>query len=259
MFVDSHVNLHGDRYDEDLDDVLKRADEANVGAMLLISDRLENVPEIAEIAAKSSRFTRSVGVHPHHAKDFSDLTARTLIDLAADDDVVGIGECGLDFHYGYSPEDDQSAVFSAHIEASQETGLPLIIHTREADDLMRSMLTKAYAEKTFPLLLHCYTSGRPLMDEGLRMGGYVAFSGIITFKKADDVRALAKDVPLDRLLIETDCPFLAPVPHRGRRNEPAYVPLVAEKLAEIRGEPVGVIEEATTENFFRLFEKAPRP
>ncbi|MEO1656856.1 MAG: TatD family hydrolase [Pseudomonadota bacterium] len=259
MFVDSHVNLHGERYADDLDAVLRRAEEANVGAMLLISDRLESIPEITEIAAQSKRFTRSVGVHPHHAKDFSDLTAQALIDLAKPENVVGIGECGLDFHYGYSPEDDQRAVFAAHIAASQETGLPLIVHTREADDLMRRMLTEAYTKKPFPLLLHCYTSGRPLMEAGIGMGGYVAFSGIITFKKADDVRALAKDVPLDRLLIETDCPFLAPVPHRGRRNEPAYVPLVAEKLAEIRGEPVAVIEEATTENFFRLFERAPRP
>ncbi|MEO1041596.1 MAG: TatD family hydrolase [Pseudomonadota bacterium] len=259
MFVDSHVNLHGERYADDLPAVLQRAEEANVGAMLLISDRLESIPEIAEISARSGLFSRSVGVHPHHAKDHRDLTAAALVDLAAPEDVVGIGECGLDFHYGYSSEDDQCAVFSAHIEASQATGLPLIVHTREADELMRRMLLDAFQEKAFPLLLHCYTSGRDLMEEGLRMGGYVAFSGIITFKKADDVRALAKDVPLDRLLIETDCPFLAPAPHRGKRNEPAYVPLVAEKLAELKGETLSVIEEATTENFFRLFDKAPRP
>ena len=259
MFVDSHVNLHGERYADDLSDVLQRAEAAGVGAMLLISDRLDSVPEIAQIAAQSERFSRSVGVHPHHAKDFADLTVDRLVELAQPDNVVGIGECGLDFHYGYSPEDDQQTVFAAHIAASQRTGLPLIVHTREADALMQRMLTDSYDEKPFPLLLHCYTSGRALMEEGLRLGGYVAFSGIITFKKADDVRALAKDVPLDRLLIETDCPFLAPVPHRGKRNEPAYVPLVAEKLADIRGEPLSVIEEATTENFFRLFERAPRP
>ncbi|MEM7741588.1 MAG: TatD family hydrolase [Pseudomonadota bacterium] len=259
MFVDSHVNLHGERYTEDLDEVLRRAADANVGAMLLISDRLDSIPEIAEIAAQSDRFTRSVGVHPHHAKDHRDLKATTLLDLAEPDDVVGIGECGLDFHYSYSPKDEQCTVFMEHIVASQETELPLIIHTREADDLMLDMLLQARRVKEFPFLLHCYTGGRLLMNEGLQMGGYVSFSGIITFKKADDVRAMAKDVPLNRLLIETDCPFLAPVPHRGKRNEPSYVPLVAEKLAEIKGESVGVIEEATTENFFRLFSRAPRP
>ncbi|MEM9286185.1 MAG: TatD family hydrolase, partial [Pseudomonadota bacterium] len=167
MFVDSHVNLHGERYADDLDEVLSRADAANVGAMLLISDRLDSIPAITEIAAQSDRFTRSVGVHPHHAKDFPDLSAKTLIELAEPQDVVGIGECGLDFHYGYSPENDQRSVFAAHIEASQATGLPLIVHTRQADSLMRSMLTDAYRTKPFPLLLHCYTSGRELMEEGL--------------------------------------------------------------------------------------------
>jgi TatD DNase family protein len=259
MFVDSHVNLHGERYEEDLDDVLRRAEEAGIGAMLLISDRLEHTDEIAAIAARDSRFTRSVGVHPHHAKDFADLTAERLIELAGAPDVVGIGECGLDFHYGYSPREDQLRAFHAHIEASQETGLPLIVHTREADEDMQRMLTEAYGRKPFPLLLHCYTSGRELMEAGLAQGGYVAFSGILTFKNAEEVRALARDVPLERLLIETDCPFLAPVPHRGRRNEPAYLVDVARKLAEIRDETLDVIEQATTDNFFRLFGRAPRP
>ncbi|GGY40819.1 TatD family hydrolase [Parvularcula lutaonensis] len=259
MFVDSHVNLHGEKYEDDLDEVLQRAEEAGVGAMLLISDRLESVPAIAEIAERSPAFTRSVGVHPHHAKDFGDLTAERLIELAHPEKVVGIGECGLDYYYEYSDRDVQRRVFAAHIAASQETGLPLIIHTRDADEDMQRMLEEAYKDRPFPFLLHCYTSGRRLMEAGLEMGGYVAFSGIVTFKRADEVRALAKDCPLDRLLIETDCPYLAPVPYRGRRNEPAYVIPVAEKLAEIRGEPLSVIEEATTENFFRLFERAPRP
>ncbi|NNU14914.1 TatD family hydrolase [Parvularcula sp. ZS-1/3] len=259
MYVDSHVNLHGERYEEDLPEVLQRAEEAGIGAMLLISDRLDSIPEITEIAETNPAFSRSVGVHPHHAKDYADLTAETLIELAQPEKVVGIGECGLDYHYEYSPRADQEKVFAAHITASQKTQLPLIVHTREADDDMQRMLEEAYAERNFPLLLHCYTSGRKLMEAGLAMGGYVAFSGIVTFKRADEVRALAKDVPLDRLLIETDCPFLAPVPHRGRRNEPAYLPQVAEMLAEVRGEDVKTIEEATTENYFRLFERAHRP
>ncbi|MCQ8186238.1 TatD family hydrolase [Parvularcula maris] len=259
MFVDSHVNLHGERYEEDLDEVLARADAAGIGAMLLISDRLEHTEEIARIAARDHRFTRSVGVHPHHAKDFAELTADRLIELAAGADVVGIGECGLDYHYEYSPREDQRRVFAAHIEASQRTGLPLIVHTREADADMQAMLEEGYGDKIFPLLLHCYTSGRELMEAGLAMGGYVAFSGILTFKKANEVRALAEAVPMDRLLIETDCPFLAPVPYRGRRNEPAYIIEVAKKLAEVKGVSVEEIEEATTENFFHLFDKAPRP
>lgn len=259
MFVDSHVNLHGEQYAEDLDDVLARAEVAGVGAMLLISDRLESIPAISRISDRSARFSRSVGVHPHHARDFEDLGVDELIRLAEPDDVVGIGECGLDYHYEYSPRASQHPVFRAHIAASQQSGLPLIVHSRNADDDMRQMLLDAHAERPFPLLLHCYTSGRALMEAGLGIGGYVAFSGIITFKTADEVRALAREVPLDRLLIETDCPYLAPVPHRGRRNEPSYVPLVAEKLAEIRGEPLRVIEDATTENFFRLFERAKRP
>ncbi|MEM1381638.1 MAG: TatD family hydrolase [Pseudomonadota bacterium] len=259
MFVDSHVNLHGDQYTEDRAEVLDRARDAGVRAMLMISDRLESTDAIREVTALSPYFSRTVGVHPHHAKDFADLSADHLIALAEAADVAGIGECGLDYHYEYSPRSLQSAVFSAHIRASQATGLPLVVHTREADDDMRVMLQEAYAEQPFPLLLHCYTSGQALMEAGLEMGGYVAFSGIITFKRADDVRERAASVPLDRLLIETDCPYLAPVPHRGRRNEPAFVPLVAEKLAEIKGETLRVIEEATTENYFRLFSKAKRP
>lgn len=259
MFVDSHVNLHGDLYQNDLPDVLANAEKAGVRAMLMISDRLDSTDAITKIAELSPAYTRSVGIHPHHAKDFLGVTAQELVALAEHKDVVGIGECGLDYHYEYSRRGDQQRVFAAHIEASQQTGLPLIVHTRDADADMRRMLTEAHATRSFPLLLHCYTSGMALMEQGLTLGGYVAMSGIVTFKRADDVRALAKAIPLDRLLIETDCPYLAPVPHRGRRNEPAYVTLVAEYLAELLGEPLAVIEEATTENFFRLFSRAPRP
>lgn len=259
MFVDSHVNLHGERFADDLDEVLRRAAEAGVGAMLLISDRLDSTEAIAALAGRSAAFTRSVGVHPHHAKDHEDLTAADLVRLAGPEKVVGIGECGLDYHYEYSDRAVQKQVFAEHLKASQMTGLPLIVHTRNADDDMQRMLEEAYRDRPFPFVLHCYTSGRRLMEAGLAMGGYVAFSGILTFRKADDVRELARAVPLDRLLVETDCPYLAPVPHRGHRNEPAYVVDVARGLAETRGEPLSVIEEATTENFFRLFGRAPRP
>ncbi|WP_370339660.1 TatD family hydrolase [Parvularcula marina] len=259
MLVDSHVNLHGERYTDDLEEVIARARDAGIGAMLAISDRLDSGPEIKEVIAGRSNMWRSVGVHPHHAKDYTDLAAETLIAEAADPQVVGIGECGLDYHYEYSDRELQGPVFDAHVKAAQETGLPLIIHTREADDDMAAALEAAHAEKAFTPLLHCYTGGPDLASRGLALGAYVSFSGILTFKKAEEVREIARIVPMDRLLIETDCPFLAPVPHRGRRNEPAYLTHVAEALAELRGVSVDEIAEVTTDNFFRLFAKAARP
>ncbi|WP_375205929.1 TatD family hydrolase [Hyphococcus sp.] len=259
MFVDSHVNLHSEKYVDDLGDVIARAREAGVEAMLTISDQLSSTDAIKAIAAKDPLIWRSVGVHPHHAKDYADLTAETLISMAADDNVVGIGECGLDFYYEYSDRKVQESVFRAHINASQETGLPLIIHTRDADDATRDMLMRKCREGAFTPLLHCYTGGPDLARAALDLGGYISFSGIITFKNAADVRAIAEMAPLDRIIVETDCPYLAPVPMRGRRNEPAYVVHVAEKLAEIKGVDVDEIERVTTDNFFRLFAKARDP
>lgn len=256
MLVDSHVNLHSEQYEEDLAAVIAAAREQGVRAMLTISDQLSSTPAIKKISAAHDFIWRSVGVHPHYAKDADDLTAARLIEMAGDSDVVGIGECGLDFYYEYSDREAQSAVFQSHIEAAQETGLPLIIHTRDADEEMTTMLSKAYERKAFTPLLHCYTGGPALAKAALQMGGYVAFSGIITFKKADDVRAVAEQTPLERIIIETDCPYLAPVPKRGRRNEPSYLPHVAQKLAEIKGVDVETVAQATTDNFFQLFAKA---
>lgn len=259
MLVDSHVNLHSEQYADDLKEIVARARAAGVEAMLTISDQLSSTSAIAAIAENDPLIWRSVGVHPHHAKDYADLRAQTLIELAADDNVVGIGECGLDFHYEYSDRGDQLPVFKAHIAASRKTGLPLIIHTRDADDATRNLLIEEYGEGAFTPLLHCYTGGPELAEAVLKLGGYISFSGIITFKKADDIRAIAKAAPLDRIIIETDCPYLAPMPMRGRRNEPAYVKHVAEKLAEIRDAPLDEIEAATTDNFFRLFARATDP
>ena len=263
MFVDSHVNLHGDRYADDLDEVRQRAIDAGVGAMLAISDRLDSGREIEAIVRdwreQNYPIWRSVGVHPHHAKDHVATTTEDLIARSQPDDVVGIGECGLDFHYEYSDRDSQDTVFTRHVEASQETGLPLIIHTRNADEAMADHLSTAHARRPFTPLLHCYTGGPELAELVLSLGGYVAFSGIITFKKAEDVRAVAKMIPLDRILIETDCPFLAPVPHRGKRNEPAFLPYVAETLATIKGVDIETVRQATTDAFFSLFSRAERP
>ena len=259
MLIDSHVNLHGERFADDLDDVLARAEAAGVGAMLAICDRLSSVPAIERIVRGRMNMWRTVGVHPHHAKDHADLTADDLVRLAEPADVVGIGECGLDYHYEYSDRDVQIPVFRAHIDAARRTGLPLIVHTREADEDMGAILTEEHARGAFPILLHCYTSSRALMEAGLALGAYVSMSGIVTFKNAHDVRVLAADVPADRLLVETDCPYLTPVPHRGRRCEPAHVAQVAEKLAELRGVSVETIARTTTGNFFALFGRAGRP
>lgn len=259
MLVDSHVNLHSEQYGEDCEAVIARAREAGVTAMLTISDQLSSTEAVKAVADAHELIWRSVGVHPHYAKDYAELDAKTLVDLAADEKVIGIGECGLDFHYEYSDRAAQFPVFAAHIKASQETGLPLIIHSRDADDEMRDMLLQAHADKAFTPLLHCYTGGPELAEAALETGAYISFSGIITFKNARDVRAIAEAAPLDRIIIETDCPYLAPVPMRGRRNEPAFLPHVADKLADIKGLAPEEAAQITTDNFFRLFQRADDP
>ncbi len=256
MLVDSHVNLHSERYDEDRDTVIRAARNAGVEYMLTISDKLSSTPAIKTIADSHDFIWRSIGVHPHYANEYPALTARELIDLAADENVVGIGECGLDFYYEHSDRALQFPVFRAHIEASRESGLPLIIHTRDADEEMRKLLVAEHEKGAFTPLLHCYTGGPALAEAVLSLGGYISFSGIITFKNAADICAVAEATPLDRILIETDCPYLAPMPMRGLRNEPAYVAHVAEKLGQIKGVTVEAIAAATTKNFFRLFARA---
>ena len=256
MLIDSHVNLHHEKFDGEVEAVIARAAQAGVTAMLTISDKIASTEKIRAIAARHKNIWRSVGAHPHYASDHTDLTAERLISLGREPDVVGVGECGLDFHYGFSSPGDQERLFAIHIEAAQETGLPLIIHTREADDLTGAMLAQAMARRAFTPLLHCYTSSLTLAEAVMEMGGYISFSGIITFKNADDVRAVAARMPHDRILVETDCPYLAPIPHRGRRCEPAHVVHVADKLGEILGRPRAEIDRLTTENFFRLFARA---
>ena len=256
MLVDSHVNLHSEQYDEDCEAVIAAARAAGVTHMLTISDKLESAQAIKAITDKHDFIWRSIGVHPHYASDAPALTAQKLVDLADDPKVVGIGECGLDFHYEYSDRAAQRPVFKAHIDASRETGLPLIIHTREADDETEETLIREYGQGAFTSLLHCYTGGPKLANAVLEMGGYISFSGILTFKNAHDIREIAAAAPLERIIIETDCPYLAPVPMRGRRNEPAYLVHVVEKLAEVKGISVDEVAAATTQNFFTLFSRA---
>ncbi|MGE0408009.1 MAG: TatD family hydrolase [Amphiplicatus sp.] len=256
MVIDSHVNLHSEKFADDLGAVIARARAAGVGGMLTICDKLASSRAIAEIVAAHDDIWRSVGVHPHYAKEEPTLAAARLVDMAREAKVVGIGECGLDFHYEYSPRDIQERVFRAHVAAARETGLPLIIHTRQADEPMRALLEEEYRKGAFTPLLHCYTGGPRLAEAVLAMGGYISFSGIITFKNAGDIRAIARAAPEDRIIIETDCPYLAPVPMRGKRNEPAFVVHVADKLAEIREVERTAIDETTSANFFTLFSRA---
>lgn len=257
MLIDSHVNLHAPAFAEDRELVIARAREAGVGLMLTICDRLDRFDAVRAIAETHDDVWCTVGVHPHEAKDFQDLAPATLQGLC-DARVVGVGECGLDYHYDLSPRDVQRRVFAAHIAAARAAGLPLVVHTREADADMASMLEEAWEEGPLKVLLHCYTSGPELLERAAARGAWFSVSGIAAFKAADEVRARIAAMPADRILVETDCPYLAPPPHRGRRNEPAYVSLVLEKLAQLRGWSREEAERRTSDAFFDLFDRIPR-
>ncbi|WP_420477695.1 TatD family hydrolase [Brevundimonas sp. FT23028] len=259
MIIDSHVNLHAPQFDEDRDAVIARAREAGVQMMVEISDRLSTFEATHGLAMAHDDIWCTVGVHPHEAKDYTDLTAARLVELAQRPRVIGIGECGLDFHYDLSPREEQATVFRQHIEAARLTGLPLVVHTREADDVMAAILEEEQAKAPFKFLMHCYTSGPELAEKAAKLGAWFSVSGIATFKAAQEVRDIVAVMPADRIIVETDCPYLAPVPQRGRRNEPAYVGHVLDKLAEIRGWSRDEAEARTTDAFFALFDRIPRP
>ncbi|QTC89325.1 TatD family hydrolase [Brevundimonas pondensis] len=259
MIIDSHVNLHAPQFDEDRDAVIARAREAGVRLMVEISDKLSTFEATHALAMAHDDIWCTVGAHPHEAKDHVELTANELVALAQRPRVIGIGECGLDFHYDLSPRDEQAAVFRQHIDAARRTGLPLVVHTREADDVMASILREEHATGSFKLLMHCYTSGLELAETAAELGAWFSVSGIATFKAAEDVREVIRRMPEDRIIVETDCPYLAPIPHRGRRNEPAYVGLVLQKLAEVRGWTPEEADRRTTDAFFALFDRIPRP
>ena len=259
MIIDSHVNLHAPQFDEDRDEVIARAREAGVGLMVEISDKLSTFEATHGLAMAHDDIWCTVGAHPHEARDHADLTVGRLFELAARPRVIGIGECGLDFHYDLSPRDVQAAVFRTHIHAARQTGLPLVVHTREADDVMAAILEEEQARAPFKLLMHCYTSGPELAEKAAKVGAWFSVSGIATFKAATEVREIIASLPEERIIVETDCPYLAPVPHRGRRNEPAYVGHVLDKLAEIRGWSRDEAEARTTDAFFALFDRIPRP
>ncbi len=259
LLVDSHCHLDFPGLNEDLDGVMARAAAGGVGAMVTICTRVDRFAEILAIAERFDNVFCSVGLHPHDAAAEPDLSTALLVELAAHDKVVGIGETGLDFHYDSSPRAQQAELFRRHIAAARQTGLPLIVHARAADDEMIEILRDETAKGPFPGVLHCFSSGPELAQAALALDFYISFSGILTFNKADAVRAVAALTPLDRLLVETDAPYLAPVPHRGKSNEPAFVANTARRLAEFRWMVDAEMAALTSGNFFRLFAKAGRP
>ena len=258
MLIDSHVNLHAPAFAEDRDAVIARAREAGIAGMVTICDRLSNFDAVHAIALGEPDIWCTAGVHPHEAKDYLDLSARELGELGGGPKVIGSGETGLDYHYDLSPREVQRAVFAVHISAAQISGLPLVIHTREADEDTATMLESAHRAQPFKMLMHCYTSGAGLARRAAALGAWFSVSGIATFKAAEEVRSVIADMPADRIIVETDCPYLAPVPMRGRRNEPAYLPHVLAKLTEIRGWSAEEAEARTADAFFALFAKAER-
>jgi TatD DNase family protein len=259
MLIDSHVNLHAPQFDADRAEVIARARRAGIGLMVNICDQLSHFEAGHAVALANDDIWFTAGVHPHEAKENPSLEAETLCDLAARPKVVGIGETGLDFHYDLSPREVQASVFKAHVEAARRTGLPLIVHTRLADEAMAEILESEFDRGPFRILMHCYTSGAELARRAAALGAWFSVSGIATFKTASDVRAVIEEMPEDRIIVETDCPYLAPVPMRGRRNEPAFLPYVLAKLGEIRGWPLAEAEARTEAAFFALFDRIPRP
>lgn len=258
MLIDSHCHLDFPELAADLDGVLARARGAGVDLMLTVSTRVRHFAAIKAIAEAHENVFCSVGTHPHHAAEETDVTVEELIELARHAKVVAIGEAGLDYHYDYSPRDVQEKSFRTHIAAARKTGLPLIIHAREADADIARILEEETKEGAFSFVLHCFTSGAELARAGLALGGYISFSGVVTFKNAEHLREIALSAPRDRLLVETDAPYLAPVPMRGKVNEPAFVAHTAARLAELRGVSGEELARTTSANFFRLFNKVPR-
>jgi TatD DNase family protein len=259
MLVDHHCHLDFPQLANDREAVIQRAKAAGVGVIVTISTRIRRLPEILAIAESDPDVYCSVGTHPHQAHEELDIGVEEIVRLAEHSKVVAIGEAGLDYHYEHSTPEAQAEGFRRHIAAARATGLPLEIHSREADADTARILAEEHAKGAFPAILHCFTGGPELAQAAVALGLYISFSGVVSFKKSDELRAIAAEVPLDRLLVETDAPFLAPEPHRGRSNEPALVVHTAAAVAKARGISPEMLAEATTENFFRLFQKARRP
>jgi TatD DNase family protein len=258
MLVDSHCHLDFPDFAGELDAILARAMAAGITRLVTISTRVKRHAEVLAIAERFPQVFCSVGTHPHNAHEELDLTVDELVARTRHPKVVAIGEAGLDYHYDHSPREAQERGFRSHIAAARATGLPLVIHSREADADMARILAEETGRGPFPAVLHCFTGSRELADRAIELGLSISFTGILTFKKSDALRAIAAALPADRILVETDAPYLAPGPYRGKRNEPAYVVETAKVLAEARGVAFEEIARQTTDNFFRLFRKVPR-
>lgn len=258
MLIDTHCHLDFADFDEERDLLIERAHDAGVSQMITISTRVKKFDVISGLAERYPTVFCSVGTHPNNADEELDVTADDLIRLSSHPKVVAIGEAGLDYFYDTVKPEDQKTGLLRHIEAARETGLPLVIHSRSADADMADILTEETGKGAFPFLLHCFSSGADLARIGLELGGYVSFSGILTFPKSEEIREIASTVPMDRLLVETDAPYLAPKRWRGKRNEPSYVVNTAEVLASCKGVSLDKIAAATTDNALRLFSKMPR-
>ncbi len=257
MLVDSHCHLDFPEFAPELDEIVGRARAAGIGRMVTISTKVKQFDRLQAITERFPDVYASVGTHPHHSAKEPDVTKADLLKIASGAKVVAIGEAGLDYHYDNSPRDAQERGFRMHIAAARETGLPLVIHAREADDDVARILEEESGKGGFPFVLHCFTGGADLAKRGVALGGYVSFSGILTFKASAALREIASALPEERILVETDAPYLAPGPWRGKRNEPAYVAETARVLAEARGVSADKIAAITTANFFRLFSKVP--
>jgi TatD DNase family protein len=259
MLVDSHCHLDFPDFAGELDAVVARARGAGVGRMVTISTRVRRHGEVLAIADCFADVFCSVGTHPHYAHEELDVTAADLVGRTQHPKVVAVGEAGLDYHYDRSPRQDQERGFRTHIKAARDTGLPLVIHSRNADDDTARILEEETGQGAFPAVLHCFTGGPDLAHRAIALGLFISFTGILTFKNSTALRAIAAELPPGRILVETDAPYLAPNPFRGKRNEPAYVAETAKVLAETRGVSLDEIARQTTENFFALFGKVPRP
>jgi TatD DNase family protein len=258
MLVDSHCHLDFPDFAAELDAVVGRAREAGIGRMVTISTRVKRHDRVRAVAERFDDVFCSIGTHPHHAHEELDIGTAELVKRAQHPKVVAIGEAGLDYHYDNSPREAQAQGFRAHIAAARETKLPLVIHSREADDDMARILEEESGKGAFPAVLHCFTGGRDLAMCAVALGHYVSFTGILTFKNSQSLRDIAAELPANRILVETDAPYLAPGPYRGKRCEPAFVVETAKVLAQARGVSQDEIARQTTENFHRLFSKVPR-
>ncbi|MEJ1120768.1 TatD family hydrolase [Phyllobacterium sp. CCNWLW109] len=259
MLVDSHCHLDFADFAEERDAIVQRALDNDIKRLVTICTRVRRFDSIIAIAEAYEGVYASVGTHPNNAHEELDVAVEELVELSKHPKVVAIGEAGLDYHYDYAPPAAQDQGFRTHIAASRITQLPLVIHARSADEDMISILREETGKGAFPFILHCFSSGAELAQVGVELGGYISFSGILTFKNSPEIREIARNVPRDRLLVETDAPYLAPMPHRGKRNEPSFVRHTAAVLAETIGVSEAEIANITSDNVFRLFTKMPRP